>query len=139
MIAVDTNVLLRFLLRPVDKGNPDWQVEAAQEVIRKADEVFVSDIVVAEIEWVLEAVFQCNRKEIFALLHDLANNTKFRFEDWTVFNRALIDYTEYKNVELSDCLIARRAEREGADTLYTFETNKKLGALPVVTTLTKAM
>lgn len=136
MIAVDTNVLLRFLFKPVDKDNPQWQVKTAEEVIKKADKVFVSDIVIAEAEWVLASVFECSREEIFALLHNLASNIKFRYEDWQALNCALLDYSDYNNVELSDCLIARRANNRGAETLYTFENNKKLGALPVVTTLT---
>ncbi len=137
MIAVDTNVLLRFLFKPVDKDNPKWPVETAEEVIKKADSVFISDIVIVETEWVLESLFECQRKEIFVLLHDLANNTKFQYENWQAFNSALLDYSEYNNVELSDCLIARRAHHKGAKTLYTFENNKKLAALPIATTLTK--
>ena len=137
MIAIDTNVLLRFLLKPIDKRNPQWQVRAAENVIKSADSVFISDIVIAETEWVLESVFECSREEIFSLLHDLANNIKFQCEDWQALNCALLDYTEHKNVELSDCLIARRAHIKGAKTLYTFESNKKLGALAVATTLSK--
>ena len=52
-------------------------------------------------------------------------------------NNALLDYIEFSHVELSDCLIARQAKNAGAKTLYTFEGEKKLGALPVVTTLRK--
>lgn len=137
MIAVDTNVLLRFLFKPIDKNNPKWQVEIAEEVIKKADRVFISDIVIAETEWVLDSVFECRREEIYVLLEDLANNSKFCYEDWHALNSALLDYAEYKSVELSDCLIARRAKNRGAETLYTFENNNKLGVLSVVTTLVK--
>jgi predicted nucleic-acid-binding protein len=115
MIAVDTNVLLRYLFR--------------------ADKAFVSAIVIAEMEWVLESVFQCSRKEIYTVLHELACNAKFRFEDWSVLNCALLDYLEYPSVDLSDCLIARNAQKAGASTLFTFENDKKLGALPIVTRL----
>lgn len=135
MIAVDTNVLLRYLFRPVDAKNPQWQVGRAETVINQADKVFVSAIVIAEMEWVLESVFQCSRKEIYTVLHELACNTKFRFEDWSVLNCALLDYLEYPSVDLSDCLIARSAQKAGASTLFTFENDKKLGALPIVTSL----
>ena len=46
-----------------------------------------------------------------------------------------MDYRDNPNIDLSDCLIARRADSNGAITLYTFESEKKLGALPVATTL----
>jgi predicted nucleic-acid-binding protein len=137
MIAIDTNVLLRFLFKPVDPKNPQWQVDRAEAVINEADKVFVSSIVIAEMEWVLESVFQCGRKEVYTVLHELACNTKFQFKDWAVLNSALLDYLEFPSVDLSDCLIARTAQKEGATTLYTFENERKLGALPNVTSLKK--
>ena len=137
MIAIDTNVLLRYLFKPVDAKNPQWQVDRAETVITQADKVFISSIVLAEMEWVLESVFYCSRKEIYTVLHELACNTKFQFENWSVLNCALLDYLEYTAVDLSDCLIARTAQHAGALTLYTFENDKKLGALTVVTSLKK--
>jgi len=106
-------------------------------LINKADKVFISEVVIAETEWVLESVFEYTRQEIYSVLHELACNSKFHFDDWPALNSALLDYSEYNGVELSDCLIARRAQNEGATTLFTFENEKKLGALPVVTTLKK--
>lgn len=137
MIAVDTHVLLRFLFQPIDTKNPEWQVARAQSVINQADKVFVSAIVIAEMEWVLESVFGCTRQEIHTVLHELASNTKFQFEDWSVLNCALLDYQEFASVDLSDCLIARAEQKAGATTLFTFESEKKLGALPVVTSIKK--
>jgi len=133
MIAIDTNILIRFLFKPLDNNNPKWQIDAAEAVINKADKVFISSIVIAEMEW----VFECNRQEIHSVIYELACNSKFQFDDWQALNNALLDYTEYNNVELSDCLIARCAQNAGAKTLFTFENDKKLGALPVVTTLKK--
>lgn len=135
MIAVDTNVLLRYLLQPLDARNPQWQVARAVALIDGADKVFVSSIVIAEIEWVLESVFQCSRYQIHAVIRELSCNTQFQFEDWSVLNCALLDYLEYPAVDLSNCLIARTAQKVGAITLYTFESDKKLGALPVATSL----
>jgi predicted nucleic-acid-binding protein len=137
MIAIDTNVLLRFLFKPIDSKNPQWQVDIAETTINQADKVYISSIVIAETEWVLDSVFECSRKEIHAVLHGLASNTKFQFEDWAALNSALIDYLEFNSVELSDCLIARYAQNAGATTLFTFESEKKLGALPMATTLKK--
>ena len=133
MIAVDTNVILRFLLKPVDDNNPKWQVEQAERIINRADKVFISDIVIVEMEWILEGVFACSRQEIYTLLRALANNTKFCFSDWAVLNCALLDYVEHSKVELSDFLIARQAKSRGAITLYTFESEKKLGGVSGVT------
>ncbi len=56
MIGVDTNILLLYLLCPVDRNNPKWQVEKAQLLIRQASKVLILDVVIAEAEWVLESV-----------------------------------------------------------------------------------
>ena len=135
MIAVDTNVLLRYLLEPLDRRNPQWQVLAARQVIEKEEKVFVSDIVLAEMEWVLDSVFKLARQDIIGLFRSLASNVRFCFEDWAALQAALIDYQENDNIDISDCLIARRACNHGAATLYTFEGQNRLGALPIVTTL----
>ncbi|WP_257255259.1 MULTISPECIES: PIN domain-containing protein [unclassified Endozoicomonas] len=136
MIAVDTNVLIRYLLQPVDSQNPPWQTQKAVLTIDSAEKVFLSDIVLAETEWVMEAVFNLTRNDIHPVFYELAASTRFLFEDWEALQRALMDYKTYPKVDLSDCLIARRAHNNGAETLYTFESNRKLGALPIVTTLT---
>ena len=135
MIALDTSVLLRYLLEPVDQHNPHWQAIAARQLVDNANEGFISDIVLAELEWVLESVFELKRVEIASLFQDLASNIHFCFDDWAALNCALMDYRDNLNVDLSDCLIARRANSKGANPLYTFEGEKRLGALPIATTL----
>lgn len=84
----------------------------------------------AETEWILESVFECHRQEIYSVIHELANNTMFQFEDWSALNNALLDYSEYHAVDLSDCLIARHAHNEWATTLLTFENEKNWGHCP---------
>ena len=135
MIAVDTNVLLRYLIDPIDNSNPSWQGKAARKVINSEEFVFISDIVIAETEWVLESVFEFTKQEISALIDAIASNSKFQYEDWSALQCALLDYKECSRVELSDYLIARRANHKGATSLYTFEGQKKLGRLGIVTTL----
>ena len=135
MIAVDTNVLLRYLLQPLDSRNPSAQNQAAQQLIDGATAVYVADIVLAELEWVLESVFALDRVEIADLVQALAGNTRFNFDDWSALQSALLDYRNHPGVDFSDCLIARRAERRGATTLYTFENRHGLGGLDTATTL----
>lgn len=137
MIAVDTNVLLRYLLQPTDSRNPQWQTQKAEQLIHSADSVFICDIVLAELEWVLETVFELTRTIIHDTLYRLASHRQFRFEEWHALHCALMDYKTYPKVDFSDCLIARRAASARAETLYTFESPNKLGALPVVTSIRK--
>ena len=137
MIAVDTNVLLRYLIEPLNVSNPGWQVVAANKIINGSNHVFISDIVVAEMEWILESVFEFKPTEIHLTIKSLVGNSRFIFEDWSAIQCALLDYQESSKVDLSDCIIARRAHNKGADTLYTFEKESKLGSLSTATTLKK--
>lgn len=136
MIAVDTNVLLRYLMFPVDGRNPQWQGQAAVKIIDGAEKVYVSDIVIAEVEWVLESVFECTRQDIAKLVHALACNPRFVFDSWSAVQCAIMDYRQMDKVDFSDCLIARRAQEKGAP-LYTFESKKRLGGHAAAIPLTK--
>lgn len=90
MIAVDTNFLLRFLLKPIDGNNPKWQVDTAEATINQAEKVFIANIVLSETERVLESVFASTREQIHALIHALAGHTQLRFEDWAAFKQCLV-------------------------------------------------
>jgi predicted nucleic-acid-binding protein len=80
--------------------------------------------VIEEMEWVLKSIFELRRDEIATIIQTLANNQRFRFENWSVLQCALMDYRDYSKVDLSDCLIARKAKDQGAAILYTFESGK---------------
>lgn len=127
MIAVDTNVLLRYLIQPLDIRNPSWQHKAAVNLIDGADHVYITDIVLAEIEWVLESYFGFNKGEIHGVLSELSQNPRFVFESWSSVQCALMDYREIAKADFSDCLIARRAQEKQV-MLYTFEGTTKLGS-----------
>lgn len=136
MIAVDTNVLLRYLIHPLDNRNPNWQHKAAMVLIDGAEQVYVTDIVLAEMEWVLESYFGFNRDEIFRVMTELSQNPRFVFESWSALQCALMDYREISKADLSDCLIARRAHEKQAR-LYTFEGTAKFGAHPNAQTIVR--
>ena len=67
MIAVDTNVLVRY----VTNDDP-VQASVAYELLKRNPEVFVAKTVVLEMEWVLRAVYELPRDAVRkALLHVL--------------------------------------------------------------------
>ena len=118
MIAVDTNVLLHYLLQPVDSHNPDWQTQKAVGLIHSADSVFLSDIVLAETEWVMETVFGITKNDICQMLHELACHTRFQFEDWDALHCALMDYKVHSKVDFSDCLSPSCKKQRSHYSLY---------------------
>jgi len=59
MIAVDTNILVRYLTN--DDLN---QARLALEILSKQEEIFVAKTVLLEMEWVLRSAYELKRSEI---------------------------------------------------------------------------
>ena len=119
MIAFDTNVLLRLLL-----NDDARQARMAQGLIDHAlvrsDKVLLPDIVLCELEWVLDSVYEVPKAEITETLRRLLDAEEFAFLDRVAVAGALNGY-EGGNADFSDYLIGASAARAGAATTYTFD------------------
>lgn len=116
MIAVDTNVLLRFVLR-----DDEVQFEKAARFFRSRtsdDPAFVSLIVLAELVWALRQRYGYSRAEAHALVATLLETAEVFFEDEAVLSRIV---AEAGRGELADHLIAHCASRAGCDATVTFD------------------
>ena len=112
-IAIDTNVLVRFLTND-DKR----QAELAKSAIKAADAVFVSTTVLCETVWVLSRAFKLPRKEIFSVL------SAFITSDRVQVNRleaeaGLVHLGQ--GGDFADGVILLHAEQSRADRLVTFD------------------
>ncbi len=58
-IAVDTNVLMRFIAR-----DDEAQAQAAASVLASADAIVVSNVVFTEAVWVLRRVYRFPRADV---------------------------------------------------------------------------
>ena len=116
MLAVDTNVLIRALVD--DPGQPA-QVKAAKALIKRAGEVFISQIVQVETVWVLEAVYGLKRNDIVKVLDTLALNSAYHIEHEHLFVDALGMFRNNK-ADFADYLILAAAQNEDI-ALATFD------------------
>jgi len=119
VIAVDTNVLIRLLVRD-DPGQTALAERLLQEAADAGEQCFISDPVLCEVEWVLESSYRAARGDILAAMQELLAGDLFVFEDREVFRQVIARYQESK-ADLSDCLIGAKARAQGARTTYTFE------------------
>jgi len=80
MLGIDTNVLVRFLVR-----DHEPQFERERRLIRRAvaagEDVLVSLLVLLETEWVLRSRYTLQKPEIMATISALLDATELRFED----------------------------------------------------------
>ena len=118
MIAIDTNVLLRFVL--ADSDEP--QTAVAERWMRRQapDGVYVDDIVLCEVEWVLKARYRWARADIAELLDDLCDLEAITVGEPSSVRRALLSYRKGRG-DFSDYLIRERARVAGAEPVATFD------------------
>ncbi len=133
MIALDTNVLLRFLLR-----DDEEQAEAAERLMRQLtleEPGFISREVMVELVWALEYTFRFGRDQIATVLNELVNAAAVEVEWASDVVEAAGGYRR-GGADFADRMIAAAARRAGAVPLYTFD--RKAARLPDVTLLQPA-
>ncbi len=120
MRAVDTNVLVRLLVR-----DDAAQVKAAENFIEKG--AWVSQLVLAETLWVLEAVYERSKSQLAKAIDLLVNHETLTLQDADVVSAALANFRKRPTLGFSNCLILEIARKAGHLPLGTFD--KSLGKL----------
>ena len=119
MIALDTNVLVRFLVEDDDK-----QTRVASQLIRDAiereEQLYIGDIVMCETVWVLSSSYRFSRAEIVEALAGLLRARAVVFTSTDRLARALEAYATGRG-DFADYLIREHAVAAGADTVATFD------------------
>ena len=121
MLALDTNVLVRLLARDDAK-----QAARADAAIAKG--AWVSQLVLAEAVWVLDAVYERAPKQLIAALDLLLAHESLVLQDADVVAAALAQFRARPALGFSDCLVLEIARKAGHLPLATFD--KALGRLP---------
>jgi predicted nucleic-acid-binding protein len=132
MIAIDTNVLLRYLL-----DDDAQQSQKAKKLINGQQTVLITDVVLTETIWVLKGKrYQVSKDNIVDVIHALFAEPNIQFEDAQAVWCALKDFVnaapikvkgKVKQADFPDALIINKAKRYGelnnmqVTTLYTFD------------------
>lgn len=132
MIAVDTNVLLRYLLDD-DAG----QSKKASSIIAGNTNILITDIVLTETIWTLKGKkYNLDKESIIKVINTLFAEPNIIFEDGQTVWRALNDYKQAKTIKVGnkrkeadfpDALIINKALyvantlNETLDGVYTFD------------------
>lgn len=126
MIGIDTNLLLRLLLR-----DSESQLRAAQKFIAshcsREDPGYVSRLVVVELVWALKGFYGYERSQIAAAIRALLNVSELEVECSDEVHAAIADY-EKSAAGFADCLLARTNVAAGCTHTVTFD--RKAGKLP---------
>jgi len=114
MRAVDTNVLVRLLVR----DDPD-QVKTAESFI--ASGAWVSHLVLAEALWVLDAVYDRTPEQIASAIDRLLNHKELTIQDAEVVTEALTHFQTRPALGFSHCLVLEIARKAGHLPFGTFD------------------
>ncbi|MDA0578428.1 MAG: type II toxin-antitoxin system VapC family toxin [Verrucomicrobia bacterium] len=119
MIALDTNVLVRFLVRDDEK-----QARRVYARFRQAESsrecLFVPLLVVLETIWVLESAYDKTRRQILDAIRDLKSMPILEFERDPIVQQLLTDGKK-GSIDLGDLLIALTAQALGCSKAITFD------------------
>ena len=119
MKGVDTNILIRFLI-----GDNEQQAKKVYKLFKKAEseknELFVPLLVVLELIWVLESVYEIPRDEILETLSDLLLMSILKFEHQSTLQQFTLS-AQGNKYDLSDLLIAHSAKTNGCEIVITFD------------------
>jgi predicted nucleic-acid-binding protein len=121
MIGIDTNILVRYLT-----GDDSEQVAKVDELfspyLGKKHQIFVNNIVLCELIWVLESGYKYSKGQISSALQSILQTTEFCFEDQHLLFLALNSYDLYK-MDFSDALIAEINYKHNCSSTFSFDQN----------------
>jgi predicted nucleic-acid-binding protein len=119
MLGVDTNVLVRFLVR-----DDEVQFERARKLIKReitaGRRVFISQLVLLETEWVLRSRYSLPKNLIIEAISGLLDAADVRFEDEPAIEEALFIWKD-ATADFADCLIGAKNRRLGCRATATFD------------------
>jgi predicted nucleic-acid-binding protein len=119
MKGIDTNILVRFLV-----GDDELQAKKVYTLFKNVEsnrkELFVPLLVILELIWVLESVYEIERKDIIDSISELLLMVILKFEHQSTLQK--FTQTAPKNrYDLSDLIIAHSAREQGCETVITFD------------------
>lgn len=119
MIALDTNVLVRYLVED-DAKQTALAAALIDRAIADGEPLFVSDIVVCETVWVLSVRYDVRRAEIASVLRNLFRARHLAYSAVDQLVRALDAYATGEG-DFADYLIREQARAAECESVATFD------------------
>jgi predicted nucleic acid-binding protein len=122
---IDTNVIIRHLT-----GDPPDMAARATAFLADADEMLLSDLIVAETVYVLESFYEVPRAKVAQLLRSVVGFPTMRVLDPGLLLRSLEIY-EIHGVDFAEAYLAASAETAGIREVASFD--RSLDRVPTIT------
>lgn len=119
-IAIDTNVLVRLLVR-----DDEAQYAAAQRLVDEAaaagEPVLIVLGALLETEWVLRSRYKLDKTGIAGAFTALLESADVEFEHPPTVEEALYVWAQYSEADFADCLLTARTAHLGRSRFLTFD------------------
>ena len=112
---IDTNVLVRHLT-----GDPPAQAAAATAFLAAAETLYLVDLVLAEVVYVLESYYGVSRKRVAELARAILGFAAIVAADDALLFRALEVY-ETDRLDFAEAYLVACAERSDVSTIASFD------------------
>ena len=119
MLGIDTNILVRFLVRD-DEAQYDKARKLIKREVAAGHRVFVNHLVLMETEWVLRSRYALPKNQIIAAISRLLDATDIQFEDEPTIEEALFLWKD-ATADFADCLIGAKNRRLGCRATASFD------------------
>ena len=128
-IAIDTNVLVRLLVR-----DDEAQYVAAQRLVDRAaaadEPVLIVLGALLETEWVLRRRYKLDKASVAGAFTALLESADVEFEHLPTVEETLYVWAQHPGADFADCLLTARAAHLGRSRVLTFDV--KAARLPGV-------
>lgn len=119
MRFVDTNIFLRFLVND-DTGKADACEALFRKAIAGKEPLFTSDMVIAEIIWVLESYYELEKHDIREKVEKILNTQNLSCTNKEIIINALSLYVE-KNIDYIDAYNAFLLNVHKINEIYSYD------------------
>ncbi|MDR0275199.1 MAG: type II toxin-antitoxin system VapC family toxin [Burkholderiaceae bacterium] len=122
MIGLDTNVLVRYLAQD-DKAQSARATRFIETSLSERSPGFISLVVLVEVCWVLQSLYQATTSELVDMVADLLATPQFELQARQAVQDTVAALRAEKpgKASFTDFLIARIALREGCRTTVSFD------------------
>jgi predicted nucleic acid-binding protein len=112
---IDTNILIRHLT-----GDPPGQARRATHFLAQAEELLLTDLVAADVVYVLESFYEVERPRVAELLRAILGFRSIVVLDAALLLRALEIY-EVDRLDFADAYLVASAEASGVGAVASFD------------------
>ncbi len=119
MIGVDTNVLVRYIVEDDPEQSPA-AVAMIERALKREEPIFIPQIVLCELVWVLSFAYRFKRHAIVGFLQQLRRGAQLVVERADEVKRAIEAYAAGRG-DFADYLIAERSVANGCSVVASFD------------------